>query len=46
MYGIVLYRQKYRKITVSAQVAFTLAVLGSMQPEHKKLEMTNTVLNL
>ena len=32
------------KVMVLAQVAYTLAVLGSMQPEHKTLEITNTVL--
>ena len=44
MYGIVLYRQKYQKIAVSAQGACTLDAHGSMQPEHKTLEMTDTVL--
>ena len=44
MHGIVLYWQKYQKIAVSAQGACTLAVYGSMQPENKTLEMTDTVL--
>ena len=46
MYGIVLYWQKYQKITVSAQGACTLVMHGSIQPEHKTLEITNIVLNL
>ena len=32
------------KTAVSAQGACTLVVLGSMQPEHKTLEITDTVL--
>ena len=34
---------KVPKIAVLAQDACTLVVHGSMQPEHKTLEMTNTV---
>ena len=37
MYGILLYQQKYWKITVSAQGVHTLGMHGSMQPEHKTL---------
>ena len=44
MYGIVLYWQKYQNIAVLAHGACTLVVLGSMQPEHKTLEITNAVL--
>ena len=33
-----------KKVMVLAQGAGTLAVLGSMQPEHKMLEITDTVL--
>ena len=44
MYGIVLYWQKFQKTAVLAQGACTLAVLGSMQTEHKTLEITDTVL--
>ena len=44
MHGIVLYWHKFQKVTVLAQGACTLAVLRSMQPEHKTLEITNTVL--
>ena len=44
MYGIVLYQQKFPKLEVLAQGACTLAVLGSMQREHKTIEITDTVL--
>ena len=44
MYGIVLYWQKFQKRDVLAQGACTLAVVGSMQPEHKTSEITDTVL--
>ena len=33
-----------KKVVVLAQGAYNLAVLGSMQLEHKTLEITNTVL--
>ena len=32
------------KVTVSAQGACTLAVPGSMQPEHKTIEIVDTVV--
>ena len=43
---MVLYciSKKFQKSTVSAHGACTLAVLGSMQHEHKTLEITNTVI--
>ena len=40
----VLAQVPKKKITVSAQGACTLAVLGSMQPEHKIPEITGTIL--
>ena len=36
--------KSYEKLTLLVQGACTLAVLGSMQPEHKIPEMTSTVL--
>ena len=37
--------KSYEKLAVSVQGAYTLGVLGSMQPEHKIPKIIGTVLN-